>query len=272
MMSRGILAFVLGVAPLVACSNEGSSAPGGDSPSTTDTTASSATASTSATAAASTTATTSTSSATTSSTAGAGSGGQGGSRATGVGGAGTDAAGVGGAGAGTGGATASTVSGGTGGMLAFTLGSTAFSEGTAIPVKYTCKGGAQGNISPDLTWTAGPAGTLSYAVVLTDKTNMLVHWAIWDIPSTVTSLPENLEKAPNPAAPAGSKQTLTPQGNASGYYGPCPPNEHTYEFTVHALDVAMLPNVTTNSMGAAVAPEVAKHTLASVSLTGTFTP
>ena len=262
MRSRGILAFVVGVASLAACSNGSSSTPGGDSSATTtSTTASSTTATASASTSATTTAslmattsttTTAASSTTSSSTTGAGSGGRGGAGATGVGG--TGAGGVGGAGVEVGGA-AGELRAAVGPMAAFTLSSTGFTEGTAIPVKYTCKGS---DVSPDLTWTAGPAGTLSYAVVLTDKSNMLVHWAIWDIPSTVTSLPENLEQVANPTAPAGSKQTKTPQGNASGYYGPCPPTCIPMIRGARARR-RDTPSVTTNSNGSAVAPVVESH-------------
>jgi len=159
-----------------------------------------------------------------------------------------------------------------GGATALALTSTAFTNGSTIPVVYTCNGGAQGNISPELSWTAGPAGTSSYAIVLTDLDNMLVHWVIWDIPPAVTALPEGLQKAANPAMPAGAKQTMAPSGNTSGYYGPCPPNVHHYEFAVHALDVATLPNVDTTQKGNAVKPVVLAHDLASATLTGTYGP
>jgi len=154
-------------------------------------------------------------------------------------------------------------------MTAFTLTSTGFTEGMAIPAKYTCKGM---NVSPDLTWTAGPAGTQSYAVVLTDKSNNLIHWVIWDIPAASLSLPEGVMNVANPATPAGAKQVKSYDNQTFGYLGPCPPNLHTYEFAVFALDVATLPNVTTGSTRTAVKAEIVKHNPASATLTGTFTP
>jgi len=179
----------------------------------------------------------------------------GGTGATGTGGAGGNAGGTGGV--------------GTGGMAAFALTSTGFTEGTAIPDKYACSGQ---NVSPDLGWTPGPAGTLSYAVLLTDKSNSLIHWAIWDIPGAVTSLPEQVENAANPATPAGAKQAKSYDNKTFGYLGPCPNNTHTYQFDVYALDVATLPNVTTASTRDEVAAEVLNHDLATASLSGTFTP
>jgi len=140
----------------------------------------------------------------------------------------------------------------------------------AIPSKYACSPGANG--SPDLTWTAGPAGTLSYAVVLTDKSNNLLHWVIWDIPGGTTLLPAGVEKKATPAIPAGSKQVKSYDNKTFGYLGPCPPNKHTYEFAVFALDVATLAGVTTASTRAEVNTEILNHDLASTTLTGTYTP
>ena len=118
-----------------------------------------------------------------------GTGGAGGS-ATGTGGAGGSATGTGGAGG--------------GGATTLTLTSTAFTEGQTIPAENTCAGI---NTSPPLSWTAGPAATLSYAVVLTDLANMTIHWLIWDIPAAP---PHALMAAlPNTATltnPAGAKQ------------------------------------------------------------------
>ena len=108
---------------------------------------------------------------------------------------------------------------------------------------------------------------MSYAIVLTDKTNMLRHWVLWDIPSATMSLPANLAKTAMLAMPAGAKQ-VSIQNN--GYAGPCPPagTMHTYEFAVYALDVATLPGVTTNSMPMAVETAVLAHQLAKATLTG----
>jgi Raf kinase inhibitor-like YbhB/YbcL family protein len=154
-------------------------------------------------------------------------------------------------------------------MAEFALTSTGVTEGAAIPPQYTCAGK---NGSPDLTWTPGPAGTLSYAVVLTDKSNNLLHWVIWDIAGAATSLPAGVEKTANPAIPAGSRQAKSYDDKTFGYLGPCPPNVHTYEFAVFALDVAALPNVTTASTLTQVKAEILKHDLATTMLTGTYTP
>jgi Raf kinase inhibitor-like YbhB/YbcL family protein len=133
--------------------------------------------------------------------------------------------------------------GGTGGAGAMTLTSSVITEGGMFPAQNTCATTA--NDSPDLTWTAGPSGTMSYAVVLFDTTMSIYHWAIWDIPASVTMLPAKLDDMAMPATPAGAKQNSF-QGNT--YQGPCPSGtDHVYRFTVYALPVATLSGVTTSS-------------------------
>ena len=133
-----------------------------------------------------------------------------------------------------------------------------------IPASSTCSGV---NTSPELDWTAGPAGTMSYAMVLTDTANNLVHWVLWDIPAATRSLPAALAADAMLANPAGAKQvSIASAGHA--FSGPCPPagSTHVYQFAVHALDVATLPNVTTTTAGATVKAQVLAHALASGTL------
>src|SRR5439155_18883040 len=145
-------------------------------------------------------------------------------------------------------------SGGTDATSAFTLTSSTITEGGMFPTSATCTGGS---VSPPLAWTAGPSH-MSYAIVLTDKNNMLRHWVLWDIPADTMSLPMDLAKTPTLTMPAGAKQVSIGGG---GYAGPCPPvgQPHMYEFAVYALDVATLPGVTTTSMPMAVETAVLAH-------------
>jgi Raf kinase inhibitor-like YbhB/YbcL family protein len=184
--------------------------------------------------------------------AGAGAGGTGPTGSAGAGAGGTGAGGAAGSSTASGGASGAGAAGasgngGSGGAAAFTLTSTTFMAGGEFPDANTCAGADE---SPALTWTAGPTGTMSYAVVLLDTDNDLNHWAIWDIPASVTSLPAALSEMAMPPMPAGAKQRNF-QG-AGGYFGPCPSGmEHTYRFTVFALPVATLPG-TFNSTDAVV--------------------
>jgi Raf kinase inhibitor-like YbhB/YbcL family protein len=181
--------------------------------------------------------------------------GAGGSAGAGVSGMG-GAVGAGAGGKGAAGAAGMSATG------AMTLTSTVLTDGGMFPDKYTCAGD---DTSPDLTWTAGPSGTMSYAMILQDTANMLNHWVMWDIPSSVTALPANLATDAMPAMPAGAKQKAF-QGN--GYVGPCPNGmDHLYKFTVYALPVATLSGVMSSSQTSQIAMAVmSANPLASASL------
>src|SRR4051794_7509451 len=52
-----------------------------------------------------------------------------------------------------------------------TLTSGAFEDGAKLPSLHTCDGdGSKKNVSPPLSWTPGPEGTKSYAIVFIDNT------------------------------------------------------------------------------------------------------
>jgi Raf kinase inhibitor-like YbhB/YbcL family protein len=153
--------------------------------------------------------------------------------------------------------------GGTGGTGAFTLTSSVITEGGMFPDSATCASTMES--SPDLTWTAGPSGTMSYAVILLDTNNSLNHWVVWDIPVSVTSLPAKLDTSAMLTMPAGAKQKAV---SGMGYYGPCPSGmDHVYKFTVYALPVATLSGAMTSSQTSALAMAVMNaNPLASASL------
>jgi Raf kinase inhibitor-like YbhB/YbcL family protein len=125
----------------------------------------------------------------------------------------------------------------------------------------TCAGVDQ---SPELDWTAGPATAKSYALVLTDMFQGLVHWVVWDIPVTTHTLAAMLPSTAMLATPAGARQVAV---MGTGYTGPCPSgNVHTYEFDLHAMDVAMLPGVPAGASSTQVKALVLTHSLGKASL------
>ncbi|MEA2753710.1 MAG: hypothetical protein QOI41_7853 [Myxococcales bacterium] len=155
-----------------------------------------------------------------------------------------------------------------GAAAVFALTSTAIAEGASFPAENTCSGA---NTSPPLAWTAGPAGTKSYAFVLNDTTISFLHFIVYDIPANVTSLPAALEAAYAPATPAGAHETKSYKGTF-GYQGPCPPTgEHVYEFVLYALDVATLPGVTQNVSLVDAQTAIKAHMLGTAKLTGKYT-
>ena len=59
-----------------------------------------------------------------------------------------------------------------------------FAPGETIPTKYTCDAE---NVSPALSWSAGPSGTISYALIVDDPDapgKVWVHWLAWNLSST----------------------------------------------------------------------------------------
>ncbi|MFI6918919.1 YbhB/YbcL family Raf kinase inhibitor-like protein [Nonomuraea spiralis] len=159
---------------------------------------------------------------------------------------------------------------------AFTLTSTAFAPGGIIPKVHECTSGGQTdpgrrNESPPLTWSGGPAGTQSYALVMRDLDNAnLIHWVIHDIPAGATSLPQNVDHAYRPTVPAGARQIYY-RGSASlyGYQGPCSPwSINTYQFTVHALNRATLSELSSSSSTTTAARVISGASLGTATLSG----
>ena len=63
-----------------------------------------------------------------------------------------------------------------------------------------------------------------------------VHWVIYDIPATTTSLPEGMSSK---TLPQGAHEGLN-DWKRIGYGGPCPPTgRHRYFHKVYALDGAL---------------------------------
>ncbi|MEV0679254.1 YbhB/YbcL family Raf kinase inhibitor-like protein [Actinosynnema sp. NPDC050436] len=159
---------------------------------------------------------------------------------------------------------------------AFTLSSTAFANGGVMPKVHECTSGggndpAKKNESPPLAWSGAPAAAQSYAIVMRDLDNAnLIHWVIYDIPVSATSLPQNVQHVYQPPVPAGSRQVYY-RGSASlyGYQGPCSPSTvNTYEFVVHALNRASLTNLNSNSSTQTAARAITSASIGSARITG----
>lgn len=85
-----------------------------------------------------------------------------------------------------------------------------------------------------------PDGTVSFVVMFHDMdprvnkaNNDTLHWMVWNIPSTVSSLPEGMTAA---QLPEGAHQGGIGRG---AYGGPCMPpggRPHHYLFEVYGLD------------------------------------
>lgn len=148
----------------------------------------------------------------------------------------------------------------------FSLTSTAFANGAVIPTVHSCNGP-----SPALAWDNPPTGTQSFAIVFTDISTDFLHSVTWDIPGGTTSIPADIDRTFEPADLPGAKQAPSYTGTP-GYAGPCPQSPHTYEFKLHALDVATLPGVGAQTSGAQARTAIEAASLQFTTLEGTYDP
>ncbi|SDK62470.1 YbhB/YbcL family Raf kinase inhibitor-like protein [Billgrantia gudaonensis] len=114
------------------------------------------------------------------------------------------------------------------------LESSAFASQGAIPTKHTGEGD---DVSPALSWQGAPEGAKGFAVICHDPdaplvqhgTYGFVHWVLYNLPGSTTSLEENTNQGTSGKNDFGKL----------GYGGPMPPEGHglhQYYFWVLALD------------------------------------
>lgn len=147
---------------------------------------------------------------------------------------------------------------------AMELTSPSFENQTEIPRKHTCDGK---DISPGLQWTGAPNGTQSFALIVDDPDApdpanpkmTWVHWVLYNIPASVSSLPEDFSEQ---GLPEGILNGLN-DWKRTGYGGPCPPiGTHRYFHKLYALDVILpdLTNPTKKQLEKAMAGHILKKT------------
>jgi len=122
-----------------------------------------------------------------------------------------------------------------------------FSDGGRIPVKFSqaAPGAAVGEgTSPAMSWANVPAGTQTFFlhmhdldVVRNKTTDDQAHWVFWNIPGTMTGLPEGVPKGLQ--RPDGSYQMSATgpvyRGPGAAATGPL----HHYVFELYALDTKL---------------------------------
>ena len=159
----------------------------------------------------------------------------------------------------------------------FELSTSAFEDGGVIPDVYTCQGD---NVSPALQWSGVPDGTQALALIMDDPdANGFVHWVMHNIPPGAAGLPRGVPpdailadgsfQGPNNFAARGGG--AFPGGsaiNGKGYDGPCPPAQHSYVFTLYALDGGL--GLAEDASAREVKNATEGHTLATATLRGIF--
>lgn len=174
----------------------------------------------------------------------------------------------------------------------FKLTSSAFKNGQRIPTRYvSCALSKRAlNESPALSWSGAPAGTRSFAVIMSDLdipiTSMIVitgkdgkpysphrkigyHWVLVDIPGNAQGLPVNI----NHNMPMGL--TGINLFGRNDYTGPCPPMNdtimHHYVITLYALNIGALALPVSGHFNAVQAMEAMQgHVLATARYTGYY--
>ena len=126
--------------------------------------------------------------------------------------------------------------------------------------------------SPQLSWSGFPEGTRSFAVTVFDPDapthSGFWHWAVANIPVSVTELPSGASEG---GLPAGAVQLRNDAG-FPGFVGAAPPaghGPHRYFVTVHAVDVERL-DVPPDASPAFLGFNLFSHTLARAVLVGTY--
>jgi len=123
--------------------------------------------------------------------------------------------------------------------MAMKLTSSAFAHQGEIPSKFTCEGD---DVSPPLAWADVPPNAKSLALIVDDPDapdpsapqRTWVHWVLYNLPVSASSLPEAVKQLPT-----GALQGMN-DWKRTGYGGPCPPiGRHRYFFKLYALDTAL---------------------------------
>lgn len=121
--------------------------------------------------------------------------------------------------------------------------SASFDPNGEIPLQYS---GPGGSLSPDVSWTPGPTGTRSYVLLFEDgvanrNSEGILHWLAFNIPATVTNLPEGLSvKGTGLKQPLGTMKegaNIDQTVSYTGMYGG-PTGSH-YRLQIFALDTLL---------------------------------
>lgn len=153
--------------------------------------------------------------------------------------------------------------------MALELKSQSFSNGSRIPVQYTCEGN---EISPELNWNNPPEGTKSFALIADDPdapAKTWVHWVVYNIPADSTGLPEDFPH--DKSLPDGIIQGINDSGE-TGYGSPCPPpgKEHHYYFKLYALDTMLESQLDGQTTKEQLLRAMKGHVLEEAQIVGTY--
>jgi len=153
----------------------------------------------------------------------------------------------------------------------FTVTSEDVTDGQALAEAQVA---AEGNTSPQLSWSGAPEGTKSYVVTCFDPDaptpSGFWHWALVDLPADVTSLEAGAGAAG--AALPGNAFMLRNDGGEAAFMGAAPPpndQPHRYFYVVHAVGANAL-GIDADASNAVMSFNLAFKTLGRAILHGTY--
>lgn len=150
----------------------------------------------------------------------------------------------------------------------FALKSDDIADGAQLPLAQVSGmfGAGGGDVSPHLGWSGFPATTKSFVVTVYDPfaptASGFWHWAVADIPASVTELVTGAGDESGSKLPPGAWQLLN-DGSVRRFIGAAPPvghGRHIYYTAVHAIDIAQV-GVGRDASPALLMFSIASHTV-----------
>lgn len=155
--------------------------------------------------------------------------------------------------------------------MTLTIQSSAFTQGQAIPRRYSGEGE---DMSVPLSFSGIGEDVKELALIVDDPDaptpQPWVHWVIYKIPPDVAGLAEGIAADAQLSSPAGALQGRNTSGDI-GYHGPMPPpghGVHRYYFKLYALDTQL--DLKAGADKQALLAAMEGHILAQGELLGTY--
>ncbi|HEX7323189.1 MAG TPA: YbhB/YbcL family Raf kinase inhibitor-like protein [Mycobacterium sp.] len=160
-------------------------------------------------------------------------------------------------------------------LPSFQLSSTSVADGQPLASAQVSgiMGAGGRDASPQLSWSGFPEETRSFAVTVYDPDAPTLsgfwHWAVANLPATVTELPEGVGDG---SLLPGEALTLVNDAGMRRYVGAAPPaghGPHRYYIAVHAVDVEKL-ELSEDASPAYLGFNLFMHAIARAVIVGTY--
>ena len=155
------------------------------------------------------------------------------------------------------------------GGVAITVTSDRFTSQGTVRSRYTCDGI---DLSPNVRWSGVPEGTGSIVLFLDDpdaSSGTFTHWLIYDLPPSVSELPEGRGIASS-GLPEGGYQGQNGFLGRLGFAGPCPPRGETHNYLLHIFAVDGTLDLAKRATSAEVIAAMRGRVVGHGSLAGTY--